>query len=64
MNAQHSLGRLLGGRGALMAELLLKRGTNPGSVNVDSLKRERYAMPKDFERASKMVRSQLEGIAL
>lgn len=47
-----------------MVELLLKRGANPGSVDVDSLKRERYAMPEDFERALKMVRSHLEGIAL
>lgn len=45
-------------------ELPLKRGANLKSVDVDSLKRRKYAMPEDFERALKMVRSHLEGIAL
>ncbi|EYE95821.1 uncharacterized protein EURHEDRAFT_36252 [Aspergillus ruber CBS 135680] len=44
--------------------LLLKRGANPQSVDVDSLKRHKYAIPEDFESALRMVRSHLKGVAL
>lgn len=47
-----------------LVELLLKRGANPLSVDIDSLRRERCAMPEDFESGLKIVSSHLEEIAI
>ena len=47
----------------LLVELLLKRGANPSSVNVDSLRHETYTIPEDFESALKIVCSHSEEVA-
>lgn len=42
-----------------LVEMLLSRGANPQSVDVDSLQRERYVSPEQFEKALNVLRSHL-----